>query len=183
LQSPLFFYWFQNLEKLCIWFLCSSFITFLIVFRGVGRWVIRLVKESFPESSPDLSPPKIKAKSKKGIYFYAWLHLFFFTAFFVSGMDNGFRLFNLTDHCLFLQGRKQKDQSIVLILFAAVLLIWHPKNWYSWRVKSRSVAVLKFKTPYGLPLTDIVCAVSNFFCNDKDTIECIQRKCQVLLDA
>ncbi|KAK1664297.1 hypothetical protein QYE76_052456 [Lolium multiflorum] len=38
----------------------------LLKIKGVGRWVIRLVKESFPESSPDLSPPKIKAKGKKG---------------------------------------------------------------------------------------------------------------------
>ncbi|KAM0821228.1 hypothetical protein ACQ4PT_009452 [Festuca glaucescens] len=38
----------------------------LLKIKGVGPWVIRLVKESFPESSPDLSPPKIKAKGKKG---------------------------------------------------------------------------------------------------------------------
>ncbi|CAM0880933.1 unnamed protein product [Alopecurus aequalis] len=38
----------------------------LIKIKGVGPWVIRLIKESFPESSPDLSPPKSKAKGKKG---------------------------------------------------------------------------------------------------------------------
>ncbi|KAM0878708.1 hypothetical protein ACQ4PT_034715 [Festuca glaucescens] len=38
----------------------------LLKIKGVGPWVIRLVKESFPESSPDLFPPKIKAKGKKG---------------------------------------------------------------------------------------------------------------------
>ncbi|VAH60251.1 unnamed protein product [Triticum turgidum subsp. durum] len=34
--------------------------------RGVGPWVIRLIKESFPASSPDLSPPKCKEKGEKG---------------------------------------------------------------------------------------------------------------------
>uniref|UniRef100_A0A453ER56 Crossover junction endonuclease MUS81 n=1 Tax=Aegilops tauschii subsp. strangulata TaxID=200361 RepID=A0A453ER56_AEGTS len=32
----------------------------LLKIKGVGPWVIRLIKESFPASSPDLSPPKWK---------------------------------------------------------------------------------------------------------------------------
>ncbi|XP_037405363.1 crossover junction endonuclease MUS81-like [Triticum dicoccoides] len=38
----------------------------LLKIKGVGPWVIRLIKESFPASSPDLSPPKCKEKGKKG---------------------------------------------------------------------------------------------------------------------
>uniref|UniRef100_A0ACD5VNQ0 Uncharacterized protein n=1 Tax=Avena sativa TaxID=4498 RepID=A0ACD5VNQ0_AVESA len=38
----------------------------LLKIKGVGPWVIRLIKNSFPESSPDLSPPKSIAKVKRG---------------------------------------------------------------------------------------------------------------------
>ncbi|CDJ26588.1 hypothetical protein CFC21_041105 [Triticum aestivum] len=38
----------------------------LLKIKGVGPWVIRLIKESFPASSPDLSPPKCKEKGKRG---------------------------------------------------------------------------------------------------------------------
>ncbi|XBI17495.1 crossover junction endonuclease MUS81 isoform X2 [Aegilops tauschii subsp. strangulata] len=38
----------------------------LLKIKGVGPWVIRLIKESFPASSPDLSPPKCKEKGEKG---------------------------------------------------------------------------------------------------------------------
>uniref|UniRef100_A0A0D9VA69 Crossover junction endonuclease MUS81 n=1 Tax=Leersia perrieri TaxID=77586 RepID=A0A0D9VA69_9ORYZ len=34
--------------------------------KGVGKWVIRQLKESFPDSSPDLSPPKSNSAGEKG---------------------------------------------------------------------------------------------------------------------
>uniref|UniRef100_A0A0D3EYM4 Crossover junction endonuclease MUS81 n=1 Tax=Oryza barthii TaxID=65489 RepID=A0A0D3EYM4_9ORYZ len=34
--------------------------------KGVGKWVIRQLKGSFPESSPDLSPPESNAAGEKG---------------------------------------------------------------------------------------------------------------------
>ncbi|XP_044975843.1 crossover junction endonuclease MUS81-like isoform X1 [Hordeum vulgare subsp. vulgare] len=38
----------------------------LLKIKGVGPWVIRLIKESFPVSTQDLSPPKCKEKGRKG---------------------------------------------------------------------------------------------------------------------
>lgn len=38
----------------------------LSLIRGVGPYVIRLMKGSFPESSPDLSPPESNAAGQKG---------------------------------------------------------------------------------------------------------------------